>query len=205
MYQLFYSPGSCSMAVHVTLIEAGATFELLKAADNQEAFKKASPLAVVPTLVVDGKPLLEGAAILTYICENEKSALLPASGWDRAMAQQWLAFANSTVHPRYGALFGHLKKFGADAKAQPMYSVLEGKVQEAWDLVEAELEHKDYVAGTEITVADILLTVIANWTPKVTDKVTFGPRTKALFARVIARPAYQQALNTEQVEYKVAA
>lgn len=205
MYQLYYSPGSCSMAVHVTLIESGATFELLKAADHPEEFKKVSPAGVVPALAVDGKPLLEGAAILTYICENAKSPLLPFSGWDRAKAQQWLAFANSTMHPRYGALFGHLRKFGAEAKNAPMYPVLEGKIQEAWDTVEAELQDKDYLVGNAITVGDILLTVIANWTPKVTDKVTFGPKTKAYLKRVSSRPSFTQALESEGVEYKAAA
>ncbi len=205
MYQLFYSPGACSLAVHVALIEVGAQYELLKAADHGEAFKKANPSAAVPTLVVDGKPLLEGAAILTYICENAHSPLLPSSGWDRAKALQWLAFANSTMHPRYGALFGHMKAFGAEAKNAPMYAVLEGKIQDAWDLVEAELQGKDYLLGSQITVGDILLAVIANWTPKVTDKVSFGERTKAYLKRITARPSFQQALAAEQVEYKAAA
>ncbi len=204
MYQLFYSPGTCSLAVHVTLIETGVDYELLKAADHQEAFAKANPAKQVPTLLVDGKPLVEGAAILTYICEQAKSPLLPASGWDRAMAQQWLAFANSTVHPRYGALFGHMKMLGAEAKSAKMYGILEGKIQEAWDTVEHALQDKDYVAGKEITVADILLAVIANWTPKVTDKVKFGAKTQAYLKRVTARPSFQQALAREEVQYKVA-
>lgn len=205
MYQLFYSPGSCSMAVHVALIESGAAFELLKASENAEAFKKANPSGAVPALLVDGKPLLEGAAILTYICEQEKSALLPASGWDRAKALQWLAFANSTMHPRYGALFGQLKTLGADAPSTVLYQSVVGRIQDAWNLVEAELADKDYLVGKDITVGDVLLAVIANWTPKVASSVTFGPKTTAYLKRVTARPSFQKALAAEQVEYKAAA
>jgi hypothetical protein len=54
-------------------------------------------------------------------------------------------------------------------------------------------------------LADILLTVIANWSPNLQQPVTFGPKTKALFQRVVARPAYQLALKEENVTYKVAA
>ncbi len=205
MYQLYYMAGSCSMAVHVALIESGAKFELLNIAEHGEAFKKANPAGQVPTLLVDGKVLVEGAAILTYICEQEKSALLPTSGWDRAKAMQWLAFANSTLHPRYGALFGQMRFIGADAPNTPLYKMIVGKIQEAWDMIEAELADKDYMVDNTITIGDVLLTVIANWTPRVTNDVVFGPKTKAYFARVTSRPSYQQALKAEQVEYKVAA
>jgi glutathione S-transferase len=205
MYQLFYSPGACSMAVHVTLIETGASYKLLKASDNAEALKKSNPGGQVPTLVVDGKPLTEGAAILTYLCENEKSALLPASGWQRAKAMQWLAFANSTMHPRYSACFGAMRVLGAEAQSNPLYGASVEKIQQGWDIIEAELAQHDYIAGSDITVADILLAVIANWTPRVTDKVTFGVKTKAYLKRVTSRPSYQKALAAEQVEYKVAA
>ena len=205
MYQLFYAPGACSMAVHVTLIEAGAKFELIEAFKDAEALEKVNPAKQVPVLVVDGKPLTEGAAILTYICEQEKSALLPSSGWERAKAMQWLAYGNSTLHPRYGALFGAMKVLGQDAAANPLYKAGVAKIQESWNFIESELADKDYIAGKDITIGDILLAVIANWTPKVTKDVTFGPKTKAYLKRVTDRPSFQKAMAAEQVEYKAAA
>jgi glutathione S-transferase len=205
MYQLYYMAGSCSMAVHVALIESGAKFELLNISEHADAFKKANPAGQVPTLMVDGKVLVEGAAILTYVCEQEKLALLPASGWDRAKAMQWLAFANSTLHPRYSALFGQMRFLGEDAPNTPLYKMIVGKIQDAWNMVEVELADKEYMVGNSATIGDVLLTVIANWTPRVANDVVFGPKTKAYFARITSRPSYQQALKAEQVEYKVAA
>lgn len=190
------------MAVHAVLLDTGATFEALKAAEHAEAFKRVAPAGAVPALVVDGKPLLEGAAILTYICEQEKSSLLPAGGWDRAQAMQWLAFANSTMHPRYGALFGHRKLLGDDAPNNPIYKSVEGRIQDAWNQVEAALEGRDFLVGQKPTVGDILLAVIANWTPRVSQSVVFGPRTAAYLKHVSQLPCFQKAMAAEQVEYK---
>ena len=57
----------------------------------------------------------------------------------------------------------------------------------------------------QCTVADILVTVIANWSPASKKPINFGPKTKALFTKIIARPAYAKALADEKVTYKVAA
>jgi len=74
-----------------------------------------------------------------------------------------------------------------------------------WATVEDRLGHSAWLAGAQITMADILLTVIANWSGNVGKPVTLGPRTKKLLQTVSARPAFQKALQAEQVEYKAAA
>ena len=144
MYQLFYSPGTCSMAVHVLLNELGQKFELLKAdlseTPRSPALMKFNPRGQVPVLVVDGKPLREGAAILSYLCETHKSPLLPASGWERAKAQEWLAFANSTLHPAYGRLFFLIRQLGEKWSENPVFITALGMVQKHRDDIEQELQ-----------------------------------------------------------------
>ena len=209
MYQLFYSPGSCSMAVHVLLNELGQKFELLKAdlaeTPRSAALLKHNPRGQVPVLVVDGKPLREGAAILTFLCETHKSPLLPASGWERAKAQEWLAFANSSMHPAYGRAFFLGRQLGETAATSPLMKAALESIQKLWNEVEQELQTKPYICGKDITVADLLLTVIANWSSRFGSAITFGVKTKDYLKRISSRPAYQQALKTESVEYKVAA
>lgn len=205
MYTLYYSPGACSLAVHALLIESGAEFTLKKAAEHAAELKSHNPRAVVPTLLVDGQVLREGAAILTYICEEEKSPLLPAGGWARAKAQEWLAFANSTLHPKYSVCFGMLKSEGAGAKENPLYQAQVAKIQSHWDEVEQELASKDYLCGPAMTVADILMAVIANWSPRISEEITFGERTRSYLARVSGKPSYQKAMQEEGVQYQAAA
>lgn len=210
MYTLYYLPGSCSMAVHVALNEIGAEFTLqsVSVPDGQPRFAeflKINPRGNVPVLQSGDMILREGAAILTYILDEAKSPLLPQSGAARAKALEWLAFANSTLHPAYTRCFFQHRNLGDTAAENPLYAPSITAIQKHWDDIEAQLEKTTFLCGNDCTIADILVTVIANWTPMMRKPVNFGPKTKALFAKVIARPAYQKALAAEAVTYKVAA
>lgn len=202
-YKLYYMAGACSMAVHVLLNELQQPFELIKAR-SEAGEKTAEFLAVnsrgqVPVLVTSaGQTIREGAAILTYLCETHASTLLPASGNERTTAQEWLAFANSTLHPAYGAYFF----LNAQKAPAELTDAALARINTLWADVEKQLGTSPFIAGSSLTVADILLTVIANW---VADKTTLGPKTKQLLATVTARPSYQKALAAEQVTYKAAA
>lgn len=210
MYKLYYSPGACSMAVHVVLNEIGAKFETVSVSipDGQTRtpeFLKLNPRGQIPLLIADGKPLREGAAIITYLCDTHKSPLIPAQGWERAQALQWLMFANSSLHPMYSrAAWLAFRAQGDEAARKALADQTCDQIQQAWDQVEEHLKTSPYLAGKDCTAGDILLTVIANWTfiPKA---ITFGPNTKKLLKAVSTRPAYQKALAAEKVEYKAAA
>lgn len=210
MYTLYYLPGSCSLAVHVALIEVGASFNLVSIAvpDGQPRtpeFLKVNPRGSAPVLAWDGFTLREGAAILTTLLDAHQSPLLPREGKARAKALEWLAFANATLHPAYGRLFFQHRVLGDAAGDNPLYGPSIAATQKLWDEIEQRLGESAYLAGDDITIADILVTVIANWSPRMKKPLTFGPKTKALFARVIARPSYQQAMASEGVSYHVAA
>lgn len=206
--QLYYTPGVCSMAVHVLLNEVGAKYELIRedihASPRNPEYMKLNPRGAVPLLVVDGKTLREGAAILTYIAEMHESPLLPSSGWERAKAQEWLAFANSTMHPNYSRAFFLGRKL-ADPANDPIYTAVIESIQKNWDEIESVLSTQDYVSGKNITLADILIPVIANWSGNLKQPVKLGAKTKEYLKRVTSRPAYQKALAEEKVEYKAAA
>ena len=69
---LYYSPGSASMLVHWLLIELDLPHELRRLDFEQRQQKSAEYLAlnpggVVPTLVLDGRPMVESAAIALHL------------------------------------------------------------------------------------------------------------------------------------------
>jgi glutathione S-transferase len=209
MYKLFYSPGACSMAVHVALNETGAKYELARA-DLHGAQKDAELLKVnsrhqVPVLVDDKTVVREGAAILIHLLEKENSPLMPKSKPTRAKALEWLCWANSSLHPAYGLGFS-VKGISQDAAVQDAVGKFAvAKIQRLWDDAEAHLAKNKYLAGDIMTVGDILMAVIANWSPKMPSAINLGPNVKRVLKEIVARPSYQEALQSEQVEYKVAA
>jgi glutathione S-transferase len=200
MYELFYKTGACSRAVHVVLNEIGTDFTLIPY-EERERLLKANPRGQVPTLMVDGTPITEGAAIITYLADTHQSPLLPATGLARAKALQWLAFANSSLHPLYGTFF----KGGEAYAACEFGPGSEAALQKLWDIVEDQLGKTEYLAGDQITAGDILTTVIAHWTPRIAAKITLGPKTQALVEKVSNRPSYVKAAQAEQAPAKSAA
>jgi glutathione S-transferase len=208
MYTLYYKPGACSMAVHVVLNEIGAPYKLeLGSVDGKptEKFLKANPRGAVPVLEDDGFVLREGAAILMYLIDKHQSPLLPREGKERAHALEWLMSVNATLHPAYGRLFFLNAQLGDKAKDSPLVQAVFGQINKLWAEIDRQLASSDYIAGKQITAADILMTVIANWSARFGGAITLGPNLKRVLKNVVARPSYQKALAEEQIEYKVAA
>ncbi len=103
---LYFAPGSSSMAPHIALHEIGAPFEprvvsFAKKETRDPAYLALNPEGKVPTLLVDGRPMTEVAAILFYLAKRFPEArLLPAADIEtEAQAISWMSFLASTVHP----------------------------------------------------------------------------------------------------------
>ncbi len=105
MLKLFLSPGSSSMAPHIALHEIGVPFEtqsvsLARKENRAAAFLALNPEGKVPTLLIDGRPLSEVAAILFYLARRfPESELLPTDAEGEAQAISWMSFIAATVHP----------------------------------------------------------------------------------------------------------
>lgn len=207
MYELYYSPGACSLAVHVVLNELGQDVTLIRAkigdpAQPDSGLAKVNPRGQVPVLVENGgAPMREGGAIITYLCDQHPSSLLPASGPARARALQWLMFCNASLHPAYS----RAKFIKTHGGSEDLVAQAQKFIQDLWDQVEAHLAAAGtaYLAGDDVTAGDILLSVIANW--RFIGTYEFGPKTQTLLKNVSSRPAYQKALEAEGITYKAVA
>ena len=75
--KLFYKPGACSLASHITLRESGKDFTLdgvdlmKKRLENGDDFFAVNPKGQVPALLLDdGTLLTEGVAIMQYLADS---------------------------------------------------------------------------------------------------------------------------------------
>ncbi|HKE12873.1 MAG TPA: glutathione S-transferase family protein [Myxococcota bacterium] len=106
MLTYYFAPGSSSMAPHIALHEIGAPFEsrpisFAKQENRTPSYLALNPEGKVPTLVIDGTPLTEVAAILFYLAKRFPEVELLPEGDPLAEAQaiSWMSFLASTVHP----------------------------------------------------------------------------------------------------------
>jgi len=120
MLTLYFAPGSSSMAPHIALHEIGLPFEAkpLSFAKNENrsaAYLRLNPEGKVPTLLIDGRPLREVAAILFYLAKRCPTAgLLPLNDFEaEAQAISWMSFIAATLHPARRRGFDHARRIYA--------------------------------------------------------------------------------------------
>lgn len=105
--KLFVAPNTCARVPTIALEEIGVPFEteLIRTAANQQnspEFLKVNPKGKVPALLIDGDPLTENVAILTWLNGTFPEAnLLPRTSDLLEQVKQTadLAFFAGTVHP----------------------------------------------------------------------------------------------------------
>ncbi|MGE4430996.1 MAG: glutathione S-transferase family protein [Sphingobium sp.] len=104
---LHHFPGACSGVSLCALEGARLDYEVklvnLAAGEQTDpAYLRLSSLGKVPLLLIDGAPLSENAAILTYIAAlRPEAGLFPADPSPRARAEAvgGLSFCGGTLHP----------------------------------------------------------------------------------------------------------
>lgn len=196
--KLYYSPGACSLASHITLQEAGAAYRIervdlrAKKTESGEDFTTISLRGAVPVLVLDGGEVLtEGVAIMQYVADSLAAGSLPAQGsLARARLQEALNFISTEVHASYGPFFGGLEGAARDAQLKKLDSRLA--------LVEAKLsDGREWYLGASYSPADAYLFTVTNWSKILQHDLSAYPKLQALRARIAARPAVQAAMKAE--------
>jgi len=211
MYKLYYSPGACSKAPHIALHETGAEHEAIRVqlhnpAGPDKNLLAANPRLQVPVLDDGGQIIREGAAILIYILDKEQSPLLPATGTERGRALEWLCWCNASLHPAYGAAFAAPNVYKNKSTQDDILAMMHGKIQKMWDDADAHLAKNKYLAGSDLTIGDILMTVIGQWkVPGFGDNQPVpGPNVQRVFKDVISRPSWAAATAMEEGQKKAA-
>lgn len=201
MYTLYYSPGTASMVVHLALLEIGAPHELKLVdfdanAQRDPAYLKLNPRGVVPTLVVDGQPLSESAALLMLLAERHPEASLapPMGSPERAAWYQWIVYLSNTLMSAYRLWFYPQELDDTPAVRAP----IQRKIEAVWDLLDARLAaHGPYLLGERFSGADLLLTMLMRWSRNMPRPATGWPALRQLADRVRARPSWQRLYEIE--------
>jgi glutathione S-transferase len=184
MLTLYFAPGSSSMAPHIALHEVGAEFEsrplsFAKRDMRSPAYLALNPEGKVPTLVIDGRPLTEVAAILFYLARRYPDAkLLPDDLEGRAQAISWMSFIASTLHPARLRGLEHTKK--------------------VYGIADQRLAGRDWVLN-RYSVADIhLFRLYWRFSRAANPAANEFPNLAAHLMRMMARPAVQKTCEIEE-------
>ena len=196
--KLYYSPGACSLAVHIALRETGADFEPVKVnlpahtlADGGNYYD-ISPRGYVPLLELnDGSRHTEAASLLQYVADlGPSQALIGAAPSARRLAVvEWLSFVATELHKTFSPLWDK-------TTPEATQKVIKSKLATRFADLDRQLAKNEFLAG-DFSVADIYAFVIVNWANVLSIPLSDYPNLKSHQARIAARPQVQAALRAE--------
>lgn len=198
--KLYYFPGACSLAADLALREAGLKFDMekidlmgdRKTSDGRD-FASINPKGYVPALELDsGDVLTECGVILQYIADQAPDAGLapPAGSIDRYRMMEWIHYISTELHKNFGPLFNPAASEEAKAAAKEM-------IGKRLDYMNEHLAGKDYLLGSNFTVADCYMAAVLGWCQHLQLDLSPWPNIGAYAGRIMGRPAMQETLQAE--------
>jgi glutathione S-transferase len=201
MLKLFYAPGTCALASHIALEEAGAAYETArldfsKGEQRDPQYLKVNPKGRVPALITDRGILTETPAILVYIAQSFPQAKLAPidDPFALAKAQAFNSYLCSTVHPAHAHRPRGSRWADDPAAIEAMKRKVPQNMTECFELIEREMFAGPWVLGEHYSVCDPYLFTIARWLESDSVDVAQLPKTRAHMERMMSRPAVAKAL-----------
>lgn len=206
MYTLYYSPFSCSLAVHIALQKIGNEFKLekidvRKGMHTKEAFLGLNKRGKVPVLQDGDQFIDQGAAILLYLNDKHPNAhIIPTADHPkRSHALSSLLYISNTVHPTFAMLF-YPDRFTQGDKNDVFKASTEKAMSLLTELNQA-LDDQPFLSGEEAYAADYYLTTILNWTQLFKIDLKEYPNLISYKKRMDALPEVSQAVKSEMTEF----
>jgi glutathione S-transferase len=204
MITLHHSPGTAGLVVHWLLLELEVphTIQIVDLANNehkQPPYLALNPGGVVPTLVVDGKPLNEAAAIALYLAETYPArGFVPAAGTlARAAYYQWMLFLANGVQPAFRAWF-YPHEQASEAHVDAVKAAARGRIEAAWDRLDRHLAaHGPYLLGDAVSTPDFMVTMLMRWSRNMPKTAMAWPAVARLAAAMKARPTFRELYARE--------
>ena len=172
-------------------VELGGRFGGL----DEPAFLKLNPHGKVPLLLDGEAAVWESNAIVRYLAATYSAgAMWPQDPAKRAYADQWMEWAQTRLYPDANRLFWlSVRTPEADHDLGKISATLE-RLGGYYEILERQLEGRDYVAGNQLTIADIPTgATLYRYFQMDLDRPDL-PNICAWYDRLCARPAYQSAV-----------
>lgn len=201
---LHFSPGAASLLPHWLLIELGIPHELrlVDFASKQQKsadYLALNPSGVVPTLVLDGRPMAEAAAIALHLAETHPGAgLIPPVGDPaRRDCLQWMFHLAQAVQSLF-RIWWYPNEVAGEAQADNARAHVQPRIEAAWERIDAHLaSNGPYLLGAAPCVADFYLTMLMRWSRNMPRPATGWPHLAAHALRMKARPSFKALYAAE--------
>ena len=205
MYTLYYAPGAASLVVHWLLLELDVPFEARRLdvdarEHKQAAYLALNPAGVIPTLLVDGKPVVETGAIVALLAaRHPDKALMPSAADERypAFLQAMFRISNGLQPPFRHWFYPQdiTDESGTDTVKQKVRAQIEGE----WDRWSTWIGSSagGYLLGGQVSAVDFYLTMVMRWSRNMPRPATDWAPLAEFAQRMKARPSFAELYRRE--------
>lgn len=207
MIDFFQITGSSSFAVRAALEEGGIAYTPHNVHPRQRdlpGFAEANPLKQVPAIRDGDVTVAETGAVLLYLVERFPEATLGPLPGDPARGDllRWMVYLSNTVHtihyPVTWPAFLAADESGHEAvRAKGL-----ARYNEVGAFLESQLAGRDWLAGDNLSVADIYLYMLKGWEAYGSPHFG-GDALDAHYARVGARPGVTRARELDDLDERL--
>jgi glutathione S-transferase len=205
MLKLYYAPGSCALASHIALQEAGAAYTAERVdfkinQQNSPEYLAINPKERVPSLVTDRGILTETPAMLAFIAQSFPQAKLAPSddAFAFAQAQAFNSYLCSTVHVAHA----HKGRGPRWATEESSFADMKRKVPQTmaacFKLIERDMLRGPWVMGEQYSICDPYLFTLTRWLEGDGVDLSTLPKVADHCKRMAERPAVQKVLEEHQ-------
>lgn len=170
MLTLYYAPHTCSLASHIALEDAGASYELRRidfATTQQQSsdYLKVNPKARVPAMVTPRGILTETPAMLAFIAQSfPQASLAPLDdAFAFAEVQAFNSYLCATLHVAHAHRMRGYRWADEPSSFADMQRKVPKSVGAGFDLIESGMLRGPWVMGDKYTIADPYLFTLAQW------------------------------------------
>jgi len=205
MLKLYYAPGTCALASHIALEEAGAQYETVRlnfaqGDQRKPEYLKVNPKGRVPALITDRGILTETPAILVYIAQTFPAAKLAPldDPFALAQAQAFNSYLCSTVHPAHAHRPRGSRWADDPAAIEAMKRKVPQNMTECFELIEREMFAGPWVLGAAYSICDPYLFTLAGWLEGDSVDIARFAKIQAHWERMMARPAVNKVVTAHK-------
>ena len=205
MLKLYFAPGTCALASHIALADAGADYSTERVdfktnQQNSPEYLKINAKGRVPALVTDRGILTETPAMLTFIAQSfPKAKLAPLEdAYAFAQVQSFNSYLCSTVHPNHAHKMRGARWATEESSFADMKRMIPKTVGASFALIERDMLKGPWVMGDTYTICDPYLFTLSGWLEGDGVDISTLPKVADHRKRMADRPAVQKALAEEK-------
>lgn len=207
MLTLYYSPGSCALATHIALIDAGAPFQAKRVNFSESEQRKPDYLAInpkgrVPALVTEQGVLTETPALLAYVAQRFPDAKLAPVDDPFAFArvQEFNSYLCATAHVAHAHLRRGSRWVDASdtAAIEAMTRHVPVSVTQIFELIDSKMLKGPWVLGDTYSICDPYLYTLSTWLEGDGVDLNRIPKVRDHRARMAARDSVKRARAEQQ-------